>query len=192
MTRIAIFASGAGSNAEKIIDYFRSHSTIRVALVVSNKTDAGVLSIAAKAGISTLIIEKEEFFRGSGYLPDLNRHQIGFIVLAGFLWKMPLALIEAFPSAIINIHPALLPAYGGKGMFGMNVHNAVIDAGEPESGITIHFVDEHYDNGDVIFQKQVPVSAGETPESLAQKIHVLEHAHFPTVIEQVINLQNPR
>jgi phosphoribosylglycinamide formyltransferase-1 len=192
MTRIAIFASGAGSNAAKIIEFFKHHDSIGVVLVVSNKPEARVLNIAAGAGIPTMIIDKEEFFRGSGYVPELKERHIDFIVLAGFLWKIPLSLIEAYPNSIINIHPALLPAYGGKGMFGMNVHRAVIEAGEPQSGITIHFVDEHYDNGDIIFQDRFNISPGDTPESLAQKIHELEYAHFPVIIEQVINLQNQR
>lgn len=192
MTRIAIFASGTGSNAAKIIDYFKEHGSIGVALIVSNKPDAGVLDIAGSAGIPTLIIEKERFFRGDGYVPVLQEQHIDFIVLAGFLWKIPIPLIHAFPSSIINIHPALLPAYGGRGMYGMNVHQAVMAAGDIKSGITIHFVDEHYDNGDIIFQEKYDVQPGETPESLAQKIHALEHEHFPRVIEQVINLQNQR
>ena len=191
MTRIAIFASGAGSNAAKIIDYFSKHDTICVALIASNKPDAGVLAIANNAHIPTLLIEKEEFFRGSGYVPELQAQNIGFIVLAGFLWKIPNSLISAYPSSIINIHPALLPAYGGKGMYGMNVHNAVVAANEKQSGITIHFVDGHYDNGDIIFQETCEVLPSDTPAALAQKIHELEHAHFPRIIEQVINLQNP-
>jgi len=192
MTRIAIFASGAGSNAAKIIDYFKGHPSIGVALVLCNKPGAGVLEIASTAGIPTAIIEKERFFRGDSYVPLLREHQIGFIVLAGFLWKVPKPLIDAYPSAIVNIHPALLPSYGGKGMYGMNVHSAVIAAGDARSGITIHFVDEHYDNGDVIFREVCPVAPGDTPESLAQKIHQLEHTHFAPVIEQVINLRNQR
>jgi phosphoribosylglycinamide formyltransferase-1 len=192
MTRIAIFASGTGSNAAKIIDYFSFHESIAVALVVSNKAGAGVLEIATKAKIPTLIIEKEQFFRGDGYVASLKAHKIDFIVLAGFLWKIPASLIKAYPSSIINIHPALLPSYGGKGMYGMNVHRAVLEAGEPQSGITVHFVDEHYDNGDVIFQERCQITPEDTPESLAQKIHLLEHAHFPRIIEQVIQLQNQR
>lgn len=189
MTRIAIFASGAGSNAAKIIEHFKTSETIAVALVVCNKPGAGVLTIAEQAGIPTLTIEKERFFRGNGYIPELKKNNISFIVLAGFLWKVPDALINAFPESIINIHPALLPAYGGKGMYGMHVHNAVIAAGEKESGITIHFVDGHYDNGDVIFQERCIIEPGDTPEMLAAKIHKLEHEHFPRVIEQVVTLQ---
>ncbi|MFD2526198.1 phosphoribosylglycinamide formyltransferase [Flavihumibacter stibioxidans] len=183
---IAIFASGAGSNARKIIEHFSSHPQIKIALVVCNKPGAGVLDIAAEHGIPTLLIEKEQFFRGDTYLPQLKDKGIGFIVLAGFLWKIPAALIAAFPHHIINIHPALLPKYGGKGMYGSYVHEAVIAAGEKESGITIHYVDEQYDHGGTIFQATCPVEPGDTPASLAQRIHSLEHAHYPAVIEQTI------
>ncbi len=192
MTRIALFASGAGTNAANIINYFKGHETIGVALVVSNRAEAGVLSIAAEAGIPSVIIEKENFFRGDGYVSLLKEHHIDFIVLAGFLWKIPQRLIAAYPLSIVNIHPALLPAYGGRGMYGMNVHSAVVAAAEKQSGITIHFVDEHYDNGDIIFQERCEVEAGDTPEMLAQKIHALEYAHYPRIIEQVIHLQNQR
>lgn len=184
--RIAIFASGAGSNAQKIIQHFKNHPTIEIALVVCNKPGAGVLSIAEKEGVPTLLIEKEPFFRGDGYVPTLQAAGIRFIVLAGFLWKIPQALIDAYPRHIINIHPALLPKYGGKGMYGGYVHAAVIAAGEKESGITIHYVDEHYDNGDIIFQATCPVEPDDTPELLASRIHQLEHQHFPIVIEKVL------
>lgn len=190
MTRIAIFASGAGSNAAKIIEYFRNHETIGVVLVVCNKPDAGVLAIASKNNIPYIIIEKQQFFRGDAYVPFLKSKGIDFIVLAGFLWKIPSAILSAYPNSIINIHPALLPNYGGKGMYGLNVHAAVLEAGDTESGITIHYVDENYDNGDIIFQDKCIITPGDTPETLAQKVHTLEHQHFPRVIEQVINLRN--
>jgi formyltetrahydrofolate-dependent phosphoribosylglycinamide formyltransferase len=183
---IAIFASGTGSNAQKIIEHFRNHPSIRVALVVSNKATAGVLDKAAAAGIPTLLIEKERFFRGDGFVPELTNHGIDFIVLAGFLWKVPPSLIQAYPSRMINIHPALLPKYGGKGMYGNFVHEAVIAAGEKESGITIHYVDEQYDHGGTIFRATCPVFPEDTPETLANRIHALEHQHFPAVIESVI------
>ncbi len=185
-TRIAIFASGAGSNAEKIIQYFEKHASVAVSLVVCNKPGAGVLNIAAVNSIPVLLIEKEAFFRGDAYLPSLKQYQIGFIVLAGFLWKIPAALIAAYPGRIINIHPALLPGYGGKGMYGMKVHEAVIAAGEKKSGITIHYVNEHFDEGEVIFQAACVIAENETPESLAEKIHQLEHTHYPLVVEQTI------
>ena len=190
MTRIAIFASGAGSNAAKIIDYFRNHQTVSVALVVCNKPGAGVISIAEKENIPVLIIDKEQFFRGDGYVPLLRSKNIDFIVLAGFLWKIPSTILSAYSNSIINIHPALLPKYGGKGMYGLNVHASVLSSGDQETGITIHYVDEHYDNGDVIFQERCKVSPTDTPETLAEKVHQLEHQHFPRVIEQVVNLRN--
>jgi formyltetrahydrofolate-dependent phosphoribosylglycinamide formyltransferase len=185
--QIAIFASGAGSNAEKIIAYLKDHPAIRVSLIVCNKPDAGVISIAQNHGIRVLLIEKERFFSGDTYLPELKEAHIHFIVLAGFLWKIPEALIAAYPDKIINIHPALLPNYGGKGMYGMKVHEAVIAAGEKESGITIHYVNEHFDEGAPIFQAKCIIDGGDTPESLAQKIHVLEHRHFPEVVERVVS-----
>lgn len=185
-TRIAIFASGAGSNAEKIIGHFKDHASIEVALVVCNKPGAGVLHIAAANHTDSLLIEKDRFFNGDAYLPVLQQKHIDFIVLAGFLWKMPASIIHEWKGKIINIHPALLPAYGGKGMYGQKVHEAVIAAGEKESGISIHEVDEVYDNGTIIFQAKCSVDEKETVESLAKKIHALEHAHFPTQLEQFI------
>lgn len=186
MIHLAIFASGAGSNAQKIIDYFRDHTSIKISLVVCNKPGAGVLSIADNEGIESLVIEKEQFFRGDAYLPFLKAKSIDFIVLAGFLWKIPAALIKAYPLKIINIHPALLPKYGGKGMYGNFVHEAVINNKEKESGITIHYVDDHYDHGDIIFQAKCTIEANETASSLAQKIHVLEHANYARVVEEVV------
>ncbi|NII24616.1 phosphoribosylglycinamide formyltransferase [Pseudoflavitalea sp. X16] len=192
-TSIALFASGAGSNAQQIIDYFRGSTTVRIALIVCNKPGAGVLGIAQKEHIPVLLIEKEAFFRGNGYLDELKAAGIDFIVLAGFLWKVPSTLTAAYPNRIVNIHPALLPRYGGKGMYGMHVHEAILAAGEQESGITIHYVDNVYDNGDIIFQATCAIEPGDTPASLAQKVHQLEHAHYPRIIEQVIgHLQNQR
>ncbi len=189
--QLAVFASGTGSNAQKLIEYFGRSAVARVALVVCNKPDAGVLTIAQQAGIPTLLIEKDRFFRGDGYLPLLLQKGIGFVVLAGFLWKVPETLTAAFPRRIVNIHPALLPKFGGKGMYGQYVHEAVLQAGEVETGITIHYVDEHYDNGDIIFQAACPIVAGDTPETIAQRIHQLEHLHYPRVVEEVINLLCP-
>jgi len=184
--RIAIFASGAGSNAQKIIGHFRGSTRVQVALIVCNKPGAGVLNIAQKEGIPVLLIEKERFFRGDAYLPEIKKAGISFIILAGFLWKIPTALIQAFPDQIVNIHPALLPRYGGKGMYGNYVHAAVIAAGDKESGITIHYVNERYDEGATIFQARCPVQPGDTPDTLAQRIHALEHAHYPAVIEGLL------
>lgn len=185
-THIAIFASGAGSNAQKIIDHFRDHSSVKISLIVCNKPGAGVLQIAANENIPSIIIEKDQFFRGNAYIDELNSFHIDFIILAGFLWKIPSALIKAYPLKIVNIHPALLPAYGGKGMYGAKVHEAVVTAGEKESGITIHYVDEIYDHGKIIFQAKCDVAPTDTPDTLAQKIHSLEHQHFPIVIEQLL------
>ncbi len=185
--QLAIFASGAGSNAQKIIEHFRGSSQVVVTLIICNKPGAGVLSIADRENIPSVIIEKERFFRGDTYLPVLQQYGIDFIILAGFLWKVPQPLIEAFPNKIVNIHPALLPRYGGKGMYGHHVHEAVLTAGEKESGITIHYVDGHYDNGDIIFQATCPVLPGDTADTLAQRIHQLEHLHYPRVIEETVS-----
>ena len=192
ITRIAIFASGAGSNAQQIINHSGALEDVKIALVVCNKPGAGVLSIAQKAGIPCLLIEKERFWNGDNYLPELAHHTIDFIVLAGFLWKMPAGLIKAYPKKIINIHPALLPKYGGKGMYGSKVHEAVIAAGEIESGITIHYVDEIYDHGEIIFQATCKVAGNDTAATLAQKIHVLEHANYPAVIVSILKKQVSR
>jgi len=186
MQKIVVFASGAGSNAKKIIEYFQGHKLINVSLIVCNKPGAGVLKIAQQAGIPTLLIEKEKFFRGNAYIDELKENGIGFIVLAGFLWKIPDALIKAYPGKIINIHPALLPDYGGKGMYGGFVHEAVITNKDKESGITIHYVDEHYDHGDIIFQARCTIEEGDTPEMLANKIHLLEHEYYPKIIETTV------
>lgn len=186
---IAIFASGAGNNAKKIIEYFTSSSSVNIALIVSNNADAGVLEIAKPNNIETLIIDKDVFFKGDAYLSTLKKHGIDFIVLAGFLWKVPSLLISSYPKKIINIHPALLPKYGGKGMYGQYVHEAVIAAKEKESGITIHYVDEIYDHGEIIFQATCPIEAADTPETLATKIHALEHLHYPAVIASILPKQ---
>lgn len=189
---IAIFASGTGTNAKKILQHFKGRKDIVVSLVVCNKAGAGVLNIAKEAGINTLLIDKERFMNGDSYLTELQSAGIRFIVLAGFLWKLPAKLVRTFPDAIINIHPALLPKYGGKGMYGQHVHEAVIAAGEKESGISIHYVDELYDNGALIKQARCTIAADETPETLAKKIHDLEHEHFPTTIEAAITkAKNP-
>jgi formyltetrahydrofolate-dependent phosphoribosylglycinamide formyltransferase len=194
---IAIFASGAGTNAEKIIESVATNATqvpseqvrpaFRVGLIVCNKPGAGVFEIAEKFGIPVLLIEKEKFFRGNAYVDELRAAAIDFIVLAGFLWKIPQALIVAYPNRIINIHPALLPKYGGKGMYGAAVHSAVIANGDSESGITIHWVDEHYDHGSIIFQATCPVLQNDTPETLAARIHKLEHENYPAAIAQLVS-----
>ncbi len=190
--RIAIFASGQGTNAKEIIRYF--HETghlvmgrrVEISLMVCNKSGAGVLDIAKVSGIPELIFEKEKFFRGSHYLEEFRKREISFIVLAGFLWKIPSELIRAYPNRILNIHPALLPSYGGKGMYGSAVHEAVIAANERESGISIHYVDEIYDHGRIFFQAGFSLSSDETPESLSKKIHALEYKHYPEQIAKWI------
>lgn len=188
--KVAIFASGAGSNAQQIINRFHNSSLIKICLIVCNKEGAGVLSIAEKEKIPFLLINKERFFKGDAYLPELKKNAVDIIVLAGFLWKVPSLLINAYPTKIINIHPALLPNYGGKGMFGGHVHEAVIAAKEKQSGITIHYVDELYDHGNIIYQATCTIDESDTPASLANKIHALEHLHYPRVIEEIAQLQN--
>lgn len=187
MNRIAIFASGNGSNAQRIIEHFRDHSDIRVALIISNKADAYVLERAKNEGIPAFVFSRQEFIQGEAILELLRREQIDFIVLAGFLLLVPPALIAAYPKRIINIHPALLPNYGGKGMYGDRVHEAVLAARETESGITIHYVNENYDEGDIILQASCPVLAGDTIESLATRIHKMEHELFPRTIEKLLS-----
>ena len=189
VTLVAIFASGTGSNAKKIIEHFESNPYIKVSLIVCNKPGAGVLAIAQEKGIDSLIIEKASFESSDIYINELRSRGIGWIILAGFLWKIPATFIKEWPLTIVNIHPALLPKYGGKGMYGQKVHEAVIAAGEKESGISIHYVDEIYDHGKIIFQASCPIQAGETAGSLAQKIHSLEHQHFARIIEQEIKKQ---
>ena len=183
---IAIFASGMGTNAANIIRYFSEKRTAHIALIVSNNPTAGVLKIAEENNIPVLLLQKEKFFRGDAYVPELQHAAIDFIVLAGFLWKLPSVLIKAYRDNIINIHPALLPKHGGKGMYGNFVHEAVLATNEKETGITIHFVDEFYDNGKIIFQTTCPVYENDTTESLAKRIHELEYKFFPVVIEEVI------
>ena len=183
---IAIFASGTGTNAQAIINHFKNSSSVKIALIISNKPDAGVLKITEKENIPSIIIDKEKFFRGNAYVDELKEKKIDFIVLAGFLWKIPSALIKAYPNKIINIHPALLPKYGGKGMYGHHVHETVIVNKEKESGITIHFVDELYDHGSIIFQATCSIDENDTADILAGKIHKLEHENFPRVIEEVV------
>jgi phosphoribosylglycinamide formyltransferase 1 len=186
--RIAIFASGKGTNAREIIRYFHETSQlvrglkVEISLIVCNKPGAGVIDIATQAGIPVLLIEKEKFFRGSHYLEEFKKRNISFIVLAGFLWKIPSEIIHEFPDRILNIHPALLPDYGGKGMYGSAVHEAVVAAHEKESGISIHYVDDIYDHGRIFFQVRLPLAPDETADSLAKKIHILEYRHYPEQI----------
>lgn len=186
MKRIAIFASGSGTNAERIIRHFNGRKTGSVNLVLSNKKDAMVLERAERSGVPTYVFGRQEFYESEKVLHILKDYAIDFIVLAGFLWLVPEYLIEAYPGRIINIHPALLPRYGGKGMYGSRVHQAVIESGDRESGITIHYVNRMYDEGQIIFQAKCPVEPGDDASSLAEKIHRLEYEHFPKVIENLI------
>ena len=183
--RLAIFASGAGSNAMQLITHFSTHTTISIELVVCNKPDAGVVNIAKQYNIDVLMIDKKKF-DADGYLKEILAKGINFIVLAGFLWKIPEILIKDFKKKIVNIHPALLPKYGGKGMYGQQVHNSVIEAGEKESGITIHWVDGQYDHGKVIFQVSCPVLKDDTATTLSKRIHTLEHQYYPLIVEKVL------
>jgi phosphoribosylglycinamide formyltransferase-1 len=183
--RLAIFASGSGTNAAAIIDYFKSHPSIEVGLVLCNKPGAGVIERAFQRDVRTVVFSKEDV-ASRELLDVLDSHEIDFIALAGYLWLIPPYLVEAFPKRIINIHPALLPNYGGKGMYGMNVHKAVIANNEPESGITIHFVNEAYDEGAIILQATCTLTPEDTPEALAAKIHTLEYEHFAPTLEQEI------
>lgn len=186
ITHIAIFASGAGSNAKKIIEHFKDNPRVKIALVVSNKENAGVIKIARDNNIDSILLLKSRDFGEAAFLQELKNKQIDLVVLAGFLLKIPQPLIAAYPKKIVNIHPALLPGYGGKGMYGMHVHEAVIANGEKRSGITIHYVDEIYDHGEIIFQADCAIEPIDTPATLAQKIHELEHKHFPAVIESIL------
>ena len=181
--RLAIFASGSGTNAAAIIDHFKDHLSIEVGLVLCNKPGAGVIERAFQRNVKTIVFSKEDV-ASEELLDILKDHEIDFIALAGYLWLIPSYLIEAFPTKIVNIHPALLPNYGGKGMYGMNVHKAVIANNEVESGITIHYVNEAYDEGAIIQQVTCELTSEDTPETLAAKIHTLEYKHFAPTIER--------
>lgn len=182
---IAIFASGSGSNCENIIRYFRTSERIHVVLVVSNRTDAYALERARRLGVPTAVVPKAELNTPEGIMPLLKEHGTDCIVLAGFLPMVPDFLIDAYPQKIINIHPALLPRYGGKGMWGHHVHEAVKAAGDTETGISIHYVTPVCDGGEMIAQFSTPLSPDDTPETIAMKVHELEMAHFPQVLEQL-------
>ncbi len=186
MKRIAIFASGSGTNAEKIIEHFKGHSAAAISILLSNKREAKALARAARHGVPTRVFNRSELYESDDILHLLKEKKIDLIVLAGFLWLIPENLIGAFPNGIINIHPALLPKYGGKGMYGLRVHETVLESGDSESGITIHYVNPEYDEGKIIFQAKCKIDPDDDPESLAQKIHQLEYKHFPKVIENLI------
>lgn len=185
--RIAIFASGTGSNALNLITYFSEHPLAEVVLLVSNNPNAGALQHAARLNVPSVVFDKAAFNRPEAILSCLEQFRIDLIVLAGFLLRIPTFLIEAFPKSIINLHPALLPQFGGKGMYGIHVHRAVKEAGETRTGITIHYINEHYDEGEMIAQYSCPVAADDTPEEIARKVHQLEYRYYPLVIEQLLS-----
>ncbi len=186
MRNIAIFASGSGTNAENLIRYFSNKNSAKVRFVLSNKRQALVLKRAEALGIPSVFFDHNDFYVTGAVKEYLALYKIDFIVLAGFLWLVPGDIIEKYQGRIINIHPALLPAHGGKGMFGEAVHRAVIADNDKESGITIHYVNKMYDEGDIIFQARCRVEPDETPESLAAKVHALEYMHFPRVVEELV------
>jgi phosphoribosylglycinamide formyltransferase 1 len=192
MFKIAIFASGSGTNAQRIVEYFHEKKSAQVVLILSNKPDAYVLTRAKNLGIPSRVFDRKEYNETENLALEIKSLGVDLVVLAGFLWKVPAYLITAFPDKIINIHPALLPKYGGKGMYGHHVHEAVIAAKEKSSGITIHYVNEHYDEGKIIRQASCAIDDSDSPETLAEKIHLLEYEHFPLAIEEVLNgLENP-
>ena len=186
MKNIAIFASGNGSNAERVALYFKNNDEVNIALILTNRPNAGVLKRAEKLGIPTLVFDRNSFYHTEKIADTLKNKKIDLIILAGFLWLIPNNLLKAYPGKIVNIHPALLPKYGGKGMYGHHVHQAVIDDREKESGITIHYVNENYDEGQVIFQTRVKVNDTDTPDLLANKIHKIEHEYYPVVIKELL------
>lgn len=186
MKKIAIFASGSGTNAQKIIEHFDKKPVGKVEMVLSNKKDAFVLERAHGYGIPTYVFNRDDFYNTDKIIRLLFEHQIDLIVLAGFLWLVPESLLESYPNRIINIHPALLPKYGGKGMYGMRVHETIIANHEIYSGITIHYINEQYDEGDIIFQAKCKVEPTDDAESLALKVHALEYEHYPRIIEETL------
>jgi phosphoribosylglycinamide formyltransferase 1 len=186
MKKIIVLASGSGSNAENIIKHFNDSANAKVTHLLSNNPEAYALKRAESLGVNTMVFSRDAFYNTGEVLTFLSGSQPDLIVLAGFLWLVPQDIVKAFPNRIVNIHPALLPKYGGKGMYGDKVHDAVLQNGEKESGITIHYVNEHYDEGNTLFQANCSVEPGESRTSLVQKIHALEHAYFPKVIEQLL------
>ncbi|MFK8270771.1 phosphoribosylglycinamide formyltransferase [Capnocytophaga stomatis] len=186
MRKIIIFASGSGSNAERIATYFRENDEVEVSLILSNNPKAGVLERAKRLQIPSVVFDRQAFYHSEVVLDIVKSQKPDLIILAGFLWKFPENIIEKFPNKIVNIHPSLLPKYGGKGMYGSFVHQAVIENKETESGITIHYVNENYDEGAIIFQAKTTISENDTADSLAEKIHQLEYKHFPEVIASLL------
>lgn len=186
MKRIVLFASGSGSNVENIVHHFQENPEVHISCVLSNNREARIFERCSRLNISALYFNRHSFYKSDCVLEILRSLNPDLIVLAGFLWKIPENLIQNFPGKIINIHPALLPKYGGKGMYGMHVHRSVKENNERETGITIHFVNENYDEGAIISQIKVDLDNGDTPESIAEKVHRLEYEHFPKVIEKIL------
>lgn len=189
MKKIAIFASGSGSNTIKIVEYFKQKSFVEISFIVSNKKSAGILSNPIVSHIPQVVVGRHYFYETEQLADILKKNEIDLIVLAGFLWKIPTYLIEKFSNKIINIHPALLPKYGGKGMYGLNVHQAVFNKKDTLSGMTIHFVNEHYDEGAIIFQATCDVSDADSAEEIGRRVLVLEHMYYAQIVEQVLNDQ---
>lgn len=185
MVRLAILASGAGSNARNILQHFKESESVQVVLIATNNPNAGVLDIAKEYGVESVVFDKKTFLESDSFLHVLKESKVDFVVLAGFLWKVPEHVITAFPDRIINIHPALLPKFGGKGMYGHHVHQAVYDAGEKESGITIHYVNERYDEGKIIFQAKFEILPGYGPKEIEAGVRALEMEHFPLVLSSL-------
>ncbi len=186
LKHLAILASGTGSNARRLIEYFRNRSDAGIALVVSNKAQAPVLDMARSQAVATQVVDREEFEAGQPLLGLFERHTIQCVVLAGFLWKVPDYLVAAYDGRMVNIHPALLPDFGGRGMYGMHVHRAVKESGRDESGITIHLVNDRYDEGQILYQASCSLSPTDTPEEIARKVQQLEHRFYPPVVEQLL------
>ena len=186
MKNIAIFASGSGTNAENLIRFFRTNPFGRVRIVLTNRPDAGVIIRAQSLEVESVVFTREQFYNSDHVVHLLMERDIDFVVLAGFLWLVPDSLLKLFENKTVNIHPALLPRFGGKGMYGSRVHSEVIKSGVEESGITIHYVNQAYDEGDIIFQARCKVDRGESPETLAAKVHKLEYEHFPVVVEKLL------
>jgi phosphoribosylglycinamide formyltransferase-1 len=184
--RVAVFASGNGTNAEKIFDYFKDNAQIEVALLLSNKASAGVLEKAKRYRIPSLVFNRADFYHSDVVLQQLQAKRIDLVVLAGFMWLVPEQLVKAFPDKIVNIHPSLLPNFGGKGMYGMHVHEAVRAANENETGITIHFVNQHYDEGSIISQFACSIEPNDSALEIAKKVQLLEHENYPKVIEELV------
>lgn len=188
---LALFASGSGTNVENIIQYFNDYLTINVSCILCNNRNAGVIERANRLGVDILVFNRENFYNSDMVIDYLRHKNIDLIVLAGFLWLIPEKIVESYNNRIVNIHPALLPKYGGKGMYGDAVHKAVYENNEERTGITIHFVNQEYDKGDIIFQESIEIDANDSPDSIADKVHKLEYTYYPTIIKKIaVNLQH--